>query len=304
MGKLGDEFVNSVNLNEGSAFPYLVLNVADDSVSPLNLGFRVMHWHDDLQFIYVHAGELFIKTLDADLTLRCGEGAFINKRVVHYVGRRSSCRYSSILFPEHFLEFYAGSPAKSLVSRITESEEVKLLRFSSDGGWNTEVLDVLRGLCSLESQRTELYVYGVLVRLCSLWLILCKNLELPSRHMETATEVRMRKMLRYLNEHYAGRIALEDVAASANVSKSECARCFRESLGTTPFGYLIELRLSEAARLLEDTDMPIAEVASRVGFHQSSYFGKVFREKVGCSPREYRKACRAGLTGKDGAARA
>lgn len=65
MGQTQNEFLHSVNLNAGSAFPYLVLEVVDDQSYPGNPGFQVMHWHEDLQFIYVLEGAIEIKTLHA-----------------------------------------------------------------------------------------------------------------------------------------------------------------------------------------------------------------------------------------------
>lgn len=47
-----NNYINSVNLNADSDFPYLVLDVVGDQSYPRNPGFQVMHWHEDLQFIY------------------------------------------------------------------------------------------------------------------------------------------------------------------------------------------------------------------------------------------------------------
>ena len=57
-------FINSVNLNADTGFPYLVLDVVNDRSYPKNPGFLVMHWHEDLQFIYVLEGEIEVRTLD------------------------------------------------------------------------------------------------------------------------------------------------------------------------------------------------------------------------------------------------
>lgn len=51
-----DKYINSVNLNQNTNFPYLVLNVINGNSYPRNPGFRVMHWHEDIQFIYVLDG--------------------------------------------------------------------------------------------------------------------------------------------------------------------------------------------------------------------------------------------------------
>lgn len=289
MSKKEIRYLNSVNLNNNTSFPYLVLDVINNDAYPRNPGFHVMHWHEDLQFIYVLDGDITVKTLEAKIDAHQGEGIFINKEVVHYVGKRGNCHYNSFLFPDYFLEFYGGSPAKSFVEQVTQSEDLKLCHFVPENTQGKKILDILRELSELENHKTEFYVYDVLVRLTSLWLALCKSVEMPGKTAETATAERMRKMLRYLSEHYAEEISLENLAASANISKSECARCFNESLGTTPYNYLIELRLAKAADLLENSDMPVGEIAADVGFHQLSYFGKVFREKAGCSPREYRR---------------
>lgn len=100
---------------------------------------------------------------------------------------------------------------------------------------------------------------------------------------------RMQKFLQYISEHYGEDISLDGLAARANVSKSECLRCFKASMQTTPYKYLTEYRLAKAAELLRSTDEPIGHIADSVGFHQISHFGKCFKEKTGLSPRAYRK---------------
>ena len=118
---------------------------------------------------------------------------------------------------------------------------------------------------------------------------MCKNIQLPKSGVETALNIRMRKFLQYINEHYSEDISLDSLAQSSNVSKSECLRCFKASMQTTPYKYLMEFRLSKAAELLKSTDESIGNIADSVGFHQISHFGKCFREKTGYSPRDYRK---------------
>ena len=74
-----NNYINSVNLNADSDFPYLVLDVINDQSYPRNPGFQVMRWHEDLQFIYVLDGEIEIKTLTASVRITENSGIFINK---------------------------------------------------------------------------------------------------------------------------------------------------------------------------------------------------------------------------------
>lgn len=284
------EYINSVNLNQSTDFPYLVLNVVNDNSYPRNPGFQVMHWHEDLQFIYVLSGEVEVITLEKSVSLYAGEGIFINKNVVHLVRKNDSCHYHSFIFPDCFLKFYADSPAESVVDRLTENKNFPVFHIKGQKE-NRNVLDTLKKLTDLEQEKTPLYVYEVLTTLCTLWLELCRIVTLPrERPSNNMIEERMTLFLRYIEQHFAEPVSLKVLADSAHVSKSECLRCFKASLKTTPYQYLTEYRLSKAAEILRNTDMSIGEVAMRVGFSQSSHFGKCFREKTGVSPSEYRKS--------------
>ena len=152
-----------------------------------------------------------------------------------------------------------------------------------------DILYVLAKLAELEYHKTEYYIYEVLCLLSQLWLAVCKNVQLPTKAIDTVLEVRMQKLLQYINEHYGEDLSLDKLAASANISKSECLRCFKKSVQITPYKYLTEYRLSKAAELLKNTDAPIGNIADSVGFRQVSHFGKCFKEKTGLSPRDYRK---------------
>lgn len=282
------EFINSVNLNADSDFPYLVLDVVNEQSYPRNPGFQVMHWHEDLQFIYVLDGEIEVKTLTTSATLDAGSGIFINKNVVHLVKKNNSCHYNSFIFPDYFIKFYFGSPAKNFVENIVGKEQLPIYCFSREMETHKTVLAALKQLSELEKDKTEYYVYEVLVSLSALWLEFRKNIQFPSEKQDTVIHTRMQKFLQYIEQHYGEDVSLEILAASANVSKSECLRCFNATLQTTPYKYLTEYRLSIAAKLLKNTDESVSNIAERVGFHQTSHFGKCFKEKTGYSPRGYR----------------
>lgn len=284
-----ETFINSVNLNAGTDFPYLVLDVINDHSYPKNPGFQVMHWHEDLQLIYVLRGSIELRTLDSSIRLGAGDGVFINKNIVHYVQQLEDCHYNSFLFPDYFLGFYLESPAKRFVDNVTSQEQLAFVRFGKKQDWCCEILSILHRLSELEKNKTEFYVYDVLVLLSQIWLTMCKNILLPVGKVQNTTNGRMQKFLSYIEQHYAEDVSLEDLSQSANVSKSECLRCFKLSMQTTPYKYLVEYRLSKAASMLKNSDSAVEMIAANVGFHQASHFGKCFREKTGMSPSEYRK---------------
>ena len=274
---------------ENTDFPYLVLDVVNQKSFPQNPGFQVMHWHEDFQFIYVIDGKIKFLTLNKRIEVSASQGIFINKNILHQVKEFTSCHYKSFVFPDYFLKFYFGSPAGVFVDSISENEDLEFYHFTGQNEWENTVLNLLQKLTEMEEKKTEFYPYEILLILSSLWLTFRKNILLPPQQQENIVSIRMQKFLNYIANHYAEDISLESLAKSGNVGKSECLRCFKTSLQTTSYKYLMEYRLSKAADLLKTTDLPIGVISENVGFHQVSHFGKCFKEKTGYSPKDYRK---------------
>jgi transcriptional regulator GlxA family with amidase domain len=65
-------------------------------------------------------------------------------------------------------------------------------------------------------------------------------------------------------------------------------RRFTESTGMTPLDYVHAHRLEEAKQMLETGDLPVEAIANEVGYEDTSFFGRLFRRKVGLTPAQYR----------------
>ena len=209
--------------------------------------------------------------------------------MVHRIIPIELCNYNSFIFPDYFLKFYLGSPAETFVNNITDMKNLPTIHFTNKINWHSDVLNLLDRLTIIEKSKTNTYTYEVLVVLSTIWLELIKNINVKSIKSENITNIRMQKFLTYINEHYSEEISLEGLAKSANVSKSECLRCFKSCLDTTPYKYIVEFRLSKAANFLKNTSIPVSSIASAVGFNHISHFGKCFKEKTGVTPKEYRR---------------
>lgn len=283
------DYINFENANAQTNFPYFVLDEKMEKQLPLPIRFHVMHWHEDLQFTYVLSGSIDFYTLESSCVLSAGEGVFINQNVVHQINPSDGGHYQTFRVPKHMMEFYPGSPTVKYVERIAGNVQFPTCLFTRGKSWCNEILSILQSLSDLETNKTSYYEYEVMTLLVHLWLLLMKNIEATEVNPVTNITLRMKVFLDYIEQHYSEEMSLEELAKSASVSKSECLRCFNQTLQTTPYKYLVEYRLARAEQLLLDNSLSIGEIAEQVGFHQVSYFGKCFREKTGYSPREYRK---------------
>jgi AraC-like DNA-binding protein len=85
-------------------------------------------------------------------------------------------------------------------------------------------------------------------------------------------------------------LTADDLASIAGVSLRTLQRLFRERFDTSPMTWLMDVRLSEAARLIRAGDDPVTKIAYRVGFKDPSHFTRRFKGRFGVSPNEYRRA--------------
>lgn len=100
----------------------------------------------------------------------------------------------------------------------------------------------------------------------------------------------LRRVQQHLHEHYAQKISLDDLAAQFNLSKYHLQRSFCRYYGQSPGEYLTRLRMTRAKELLRATDLPVSEVAYRVGMENTSYFISVFHTREDATPQQYRRS--------------
>jgi AraC-like DNA-binding protein len=111
--------------------------------------------------------------------------------------------------------------------------------------------------------------------------------ENPQRHRP-----RLEQTLALIHEHFSEALSLAALARHAGMSISRFSCVFREALGTSPLDYVAATRMREARRLLRAPGQSIAEVAYAVGFQDSNYFSRSFKQHHGKSPREFRDMAR------------
>ena len=93
----------------------------------------------------------------------------------------------------------------------------------------------------------------------------------------------------YLHQNYDKNFELPLLAEICNVSEVYFRKLFKKLLGYTPTDYRIKLRLDKAIEYLKFTTIPINLIAENLGFTDSAYFTKVFKEKYKVTPLNYRK---------------
>ena len=94
---------------------------------------------------------------------------------------------------------------------------------------------------------------------------------------------------KYIEEHLAEDISIEDLCLKLNVGRTRLYEIFRNEPTAGISKYILRRKMHRAKKLLKTTDLPISEISNSVGFSDYNYFSKVYKKTYGKSPRHYRK---------------
>ena len=124
--------------------------------------------------------------------------------------------------------------------------------------------------------------------ICNLSAVIMKKTKNPTIHALVNVEPIL-NVVSYIDRNYMEKITLNDLCKLSNMSRSNLLRNFQQMNSCSPSDYILSVRLKNAIRLLETTDLQITEIAQECGFYDSSHFTKYFLLKEGVLPKDYRK---------------
>ena len=247
--------------------------------------------HDSWEFVYVDSGEVTYTVGERSIRCKSGDMIFHPPGTVHSIlcdGKRSSSIFNVI--------FDTSSEAMWQFAGRTVSVPLEL----------SNLLKELIGECNRSfficnyplqlnqnaplggEQLARLYIEMLLIRLL--------------RHIGTDDDERapvdpyngvnsdlVERMCAYLRANLERKLTLGDLTEEFHFGKSYLCEQFKKVTGMSVMNCLLEMKLTEAKRLLREESIPIHEIAEGLGFESPEYFSRYFRKRVGHSPKEFRR---------------
>ena len=99
-----------------------------------------------------------------------------------------------------------------------------------------------------------------------------------------------KQLLDYIAVNYGNNILLEDMAAQAGLSPSHFSRLFKQTIGQSPYQFLMAYRIEQAKKMLDNPNALMIDVAMNCGFSDQAHFSRTFKKIVGVTPKQYRKS--------------
>ncbi len=267
--------------------------------------------HRETELMLVLRGMVMIHFPSQTAELVAGCGLFINSGVPHTIQYSDeNSVVACIVFDNELIAPDGSSTSQKFIKPLAADTELSHATLDGTIIWQRKTLELLNSTISL------LYHYGdclnrdeepifipvessacfeldVQCRISMIWSLLYSNLKGNTTSSAAGNEhvarKRTRMMTDFIRDNYRSQISLAEIAASANISKSEASRCFQACLYTSPVNYLLRYRVDTAAYLLQNTSMTIEAISFECGFGSSSYFCKMFQRYTGTTPGRYRR---------------
>ena len=248
-----------------------------------------VHWHPEFEIVTARTGVLDYQVGQEHILLNAGDRIFVNTNMLHGIRQVSGDAadpmpgivfLGTLIAPEESLIY------QKYVRRVSACDRLPYVVFRK--GEHEDVHRAIERVYALLEEERTLYELRIQRALIDVFDYLNRNLEALSKvsasRVQIGAQIRLQQMLSFIYAHYAEDVGLADIAAAANVSRSEAGRCFSAYLRSTPVGYLIKYRLQRARRMLSDQTLTLQQIAQACGFHSMSYFTRQFRQHYGATP--------------------
>lgn len=247
-----------------------------------NKAFHIpVHWHDELEIIYVKKGRLMICIQEEWFEGTKGQLFFVNPGELHFMESEDVLvEYYTILFPMEFISFWS----EDIIEQKKRRLPVSIV--------NPEIEEMVRTLIEelIDTNNEKEFGYTLHTRILLLQIMeqfLAGKLFLP---VTTGNSVTLqREMISYIQEHYDEKITLQMLAEEFHLSEKYISEYFKEHFAIGFMQYVGHLRMTKAKHLLLNTDLSIMDVALSCGFNSVNLFIRKFKELYQMTPLQYRK---------------
>ena len=240
-------------LHGNPLFPYITYLCS----IPLDFPYVPIHWHDEMELIYIKKGTGIINVDFTQHTVSAGTIALILPGQLH--------------------------------SMLSGNVSVPLL-YTPDSPHYHEIAACIDANDEISKTNPTGYQLFIKSQLFMFFFILfhkCSSREPQKKNYKSLEKMKL--ILKYIENNYMNKITIENIAQEVGLSQSHFMKYFKNTMGTSFIEYLNEYRLTMASRLLLSSDSSILAIAEEVGFENLSYFNRTFKKRFGQTPREYRK---------------
>lgn len=272
------------------SFPFIIYGARVPEMS----GGVALHWHEEMEIIYVVDGAVKVSVRNTEYTVRGGEIILVQPQTIHEIKQHDedSAFYFNILFRFSALESGAEDVCREKYFEPIYTRRMLMPEYvDTSHPLNAQLTPLIKKLLvnpHYQRFHDELIIKSRLFEMIYHIFRYCERADKSTAYEDIVYE-KLKLSLRYLEENYAENITVEQIASLSNYSESHFSKLFKQLTGESFNQYLKNYRLETAANRIMNEKTKISEIAVACGFSNLSYFSRAFYDKFQMTPSEFRK---------------
>lgn len=252
------------------------------------------HWHQECEIFTVLEGEVLFQIGTEYIPLKEGESVFIDGGEIHtgHASGERGCRFCALVFDSGMLASAKYDAVMEHTILPFQDRSATLPRRMTPDE-NPALTAHIAAMIKLTVTLSVGYETAVKGRLLLMLAEAAEEGMLQNRSRtytaDSERTARLKKVIAHIQASYREPITLAELAGLIPMSEGQFCRFFKSMTGQTPIDYINSYRVRQAAGLLREPEHKISDIAMDVGFGHISYFVRVFRKFMNCTPSQYRK---------------
>ena len=252
------------------------------------------HWHDEFEIIIITEGSVCVQIANSSFVLNKGEGYFLNSGILHSAKLLSKEGHQhALIFSPEITAHSEDIVWKTYIQPIFKKQALPFIKLSPGISWQNSILQLSNDAWLNGAYEKTDYPITIRHNLTRVFSLIKSNIDLLENETEFTDkakqdELRIKKILFFIENNYPTTITIADIAKSGDISISSCLRLFKQILKTTPIQYLIKYRLQKSVEEFDSLEgRNIGDIAYSCGFSDATYFNRCFKKEFDCTPTEY-----------------
>lgn len=252
-----------------------------------------LHWHEELEITRIQEGACLYHVDLQTYQVFAGDFIILSPHMLHGVSKVPDYTMASDSFVFNLRMLGSPYPDEACIKylRPVTSQKWQFPIILPGNGKNASALaETFHSLKECWNKKEPCYELEVKSHLFHLLGILfqCKPYRKEAAENTELTE-KLKMILQHIQTHAGDSLSVPELARLCHFSDYHFMRFFKKHMNMTCIEYINSLRLSRALEQLGGTSKTVTEIALENGFHNISYFNKMFKRQFGMTPREYRR---------------
>lgn len=254
-----------------------------------------LHWHPEIEINLVISGKAEVIVNFETYIVSKGDIIVVNKDEVHGFFRYESMDFNcrAILF---HLDFLGGKTTDDIfmeaISPLVNKEKLFLNILSPDFVCYPELKKDFEEIFTLYHEKTPYYKVLIRSKILNVVYLLLTFASVTANHHISKRNTSVKSAIDFIAENYNRHISAKETAMIAGYSEYHFLRIFKDAVGMEFSKYVNRVRFDHALILLKESSLSVTDIALTVGFSDSAYFTKKFKEEFHTTPLAFRKGIR------------